>query len=482
MSLNSKDKEKRISSVGIDVGTTTSHLIFSKLVLKKDPSSRTEKYYVAERIIEYRGGIFFTPLKNKEEIDIDNLIAILLREYKKAGKTTSEIDTGAVIITGESAKKENADQIIERLARETGKFVAATAGPNFESIISAYGSGAVKYSKENNCKVIHTDVGGGTSNFSVINNGEITSTACINIGGRLISFDKNEIVNIEPAGQITLEKCRLNLKNGDYVTSEQKDQISKLLASTLLEVITGKEYSVFANKLMMTPLLPPESFDDNPRWSFSGGVAEYIYQKDENDYGDLGKNLGYNIRLMGEKYQESLIEVPEKIRATVIGASEYTLQVSGSTTFLSSDVTSNLLPLRNLPIVVPFIERELLSEDYVAKQIRLALKRLDISEGDPVAMAFHDPVRTTYEKLKIFSVGLIQAIPKTIANEQPIIMIFDTDIGNSVGNVMFRETGIRNSILSIDEIFLKEGNFIDIGLPIITNRVFPVVVKSLIFG
>lgn len=476
--------EKRISSVGIDVGTSTSHLIFSELVLRKDPNSRTEKYHVAERNIKYRGEIFFTPLTDTNEINLEELTQFLLKEYKKAGKTTAEIDTGAIIITGESAKKENAEKIVEVLARETGKFVAASAGPNFESIISAFGSGAVKYSKDNSCKVIHSDVGGGTSNIAVIDNGEITATACINVGGRLLVFnDNDELVKLEPAGKIALEHCQLDIGHGESVQLPQKDLIAHKLASTLLEVISQEDLSPLSKKLMMTTPLPPESFHGDPHWSFSGGIAEYIYQKNTQNYNDLGQQLGSQIRSLIEEHKRSWIEVPEKIRATVIGASEYTLEVSGSTTFMSTGTDKKVFPIRNLPIVTPIIRRELLSEEYVATQVTAALQRLDITEGDvPIALAFHDPVRTVYDKLTTFSQGVVKALPKTVEKNKPLIMIFDTDIGNSVGNVLFRETNVKNDILSIDEISLKEGDFIDIGQPIVNNRVFPVVVKSLIFG
>lgn len=486
--MSSTDVIKRIKSVGIDVGTCTSHLIVSELILRKDPSVKTDKYHVSERNIKYRGNIFFTPLKNKNEIDIERLTEILLREYINAGIVKEDIDTGAVIVTGESAKKENAEFIIQKLAKETGKFVAGTAGPNFESIISAFGSGAVEYSKEKDSKIIHTDIGGGTANIAVINRGDVIATACINVGGRLLAFnEQNEIIRLEPAGKATLEHCNLDFDLGDRITNAQKDQIALALAHTLMEILTnGKNglISSFTEKLMMTPPLPKESFKDKYEYSFSGGVAEFIYQKTIQDFNDLGLMLGNHIRSLITKIDRKLIETPEKIRATVIGASEYTLQVSGSTTFMSKRFqNSEILPLRNLPIVTPIINRNLLSEEYVEKQITIALSRLDIVEGDvPIALAFRDPVRSVYDNLKIFIKGVVRALPNSISKDQPIILVFDTDIGNSVGNVLIRESGITNGILSIDEIQLKEGDFIEIGEPIIEKRVFPVVIKSLIFG
>ncbi len=175
--------------------------------------------------------------------------------------------------------------------------------------------------------------------------------------------------------------------------------------------------------------------------------------------------------------------MPEKIRATVIGASGHTLNVSGSTTFISKKRSKIKLPIHNIPIVQPVIYREQLSIDYISSQIRKSLQRVDISEGEDLfALSFIDPVRSVYEKLSLFSQGIVNALPNTIKTNKPIYMIFNTDIGNSVGNVMKRETNIRNEIISLDEIEVSEGNFIDIGEPLFNDRVFPIVVKSLIFG
>lgn len=480
MSSNEIDR-KRITSVGIDIGTTTSHLVFSELILEKNPWSRSKKYQIVERNIKYRGNIFFTPLKDENrEIDIDLLMPLLLEEYEKAGIELSMVDTGAVIITGESARKENAEKIVERIALESGKFVAATAGPNFESVIAAYGSGAVEYSKVNKCKLIHTDVGGGSSNIAVIEYGEIVATTCINVGGRLIAFDEGEvIIRLEPAGIEVLKKNEIEASIGDILTEEDKKKVSEDLAEVLIEVLEGKtKFSKLAEDLMMTQKLPKESYTGDLHYSFSGGVAEYIYNYEENNYNDLGRYLGERIAYLAKRNKFNIIETSEKIRATVIGASEYTLQVSGSTTYKSSEFK---LPVKNLPVILPNIKRDILSEDYVTAQINSALERFDIMEGEsPLAFAFHDPVGIQYNKLKIFAFGLVKALENTIKKRYPIILIFDTDVGNSVGNVIYRETGTIN-ILSIDEIDLKEGDFIDIGEPIIGNPVYPVVVKSLVF-
>ena len=478
--------EKRMNSVGVDVGTSTSHLVFSELVLKKDPSSKTEKFYVAERNIKHRGEIILTPLLPTNEIDIDRLLPALLSEYKKANIDPTTIDSGAVIITGESAKRNNAEKIVQFLAKEAelGNFVASTAGPNFESMISAFGSGAVTYSATHAKKIIHSDVGGGTSNIAVIDNGIITATACLNVGGRLLAFnDANEIIRLESAGISVLEACNLSQKLGDRLTEEEKVIISLKLATSLLEVLKGQDLSELSQTLMMTENLPQDSFKNNPAVSFSGGVAEYIYQKSEEDFKDLGIYLGNEIRSLIKENCLEQIETPEKIRATVIGASGHTLNVSGSTTFISKDRSKIDLPIRNLPVVLPQIDRHKLSINYVANKIQDSLTRMDIVEGeDDFVLAFIDPVRSVYDKLTIFSKGIVKGLPKSIQKGKPIFLIFQTDIGNSVGNVLKRETGIKNEILAWDEISVKEGDFIDCGEPLFEDRVFPVVIKSLIFG
>ena len=473
-------ERKTITSVGIDIGTTTSHLVFSELVLEKNPWSRSKKFQIVERNIKYRGEIFFTPLKKENtEIDVDRLMPLLIGEYKKAGIPVEDVDTGAVIVTGESARKENAEKIVESLALESGKFVAATAGPNFESVIAAYGSGAVEYSKTHSIKLIHTDIGGGSSNIAVINNGEIIDTACVNVGGRLIAFNDNgEIIRLESAGVDVLSSIEVEAEMGSTLPEDDKKAAAEALAKAMVIVLEGKALSELAEALMMTPKLKTESYEGKIYYSFSGGVAEYIYSKEENNYNDLGRYLGERLSYLCKRRKFKLVEPSEKIRATVIGASEFTLQVSGSTTYCSPEIE---LPIRNLPVVVPHIKRDMLSEDYVATQILSALERFDIVEGEtPLALAFHDPVGIQYNKLKTFAAGLVNALENTISRELPIVLVFDTDIGNSVGNVLKRETGTSN-VLSIDEISLKEGDFIDIGEAIIGNPVFPVVVKSLVF-
>ncbi len=473
-----KTHQKLLTSVGVDIGTSTSHVVFSSILLERDLKSRTEKFEIKEKKVLHKGPIHLTPFSDPHTIDFGALRTLILSDYANAGFELAQIDTGAVIITGETARKENAEEIVAALAGETGKFVAATAGPNFESVLAAHGAGAVMRSAETGLTIMNADIGGGSSNIAVCRGGKVIATAAINVGGRLVATDDaGTIIRLEETGKRLGEKIGLTLKLGQNLDGSSKQLLAQALADALIEAIKGTQESEITEMLMMTPPLDFQEKVDEVM--FSGGVAEFIYGLETNEYNDLGRLLAKSIGNLVEKHEIPMSEPEHRIRATVIGAGQSSLQVSGSTTFLSSGLE---YPLRNLPVVTPYVPRGKTSSDKVRDAIQNALKRFDIVEGtDPLLLAFADAVRPSYESLTQFAKGIVAGLPRTVANGTPILMCYDTDIGNSVGNVMKRETGVTNEILSIDEISLHEGDFVDIGEPIIENVVVPVVVKTLVF-
>ena len=468
-----------LTSCGIDVGTTTSHLIFSKLKLEKIFTQRGIKFEVTEREILYKSRIILTPLVDGSNIDYLNLVEFIKEEYDNASISIDEIDTGAVIITGESAKKENAEELVKSLAHKAGKFVCAAAGPNFESVIAAMGSGAARYSKESNKTVINIDIGGGTSNIGIAKDGDVIDAACVNVGGRLLAFDdENRIVRIEAPIRNLEDKLGIKFEYGMKITEEQKQIMAKILADSLFEVINKNIKSEIAHKLLMTNPLEYEGTIDE--MIFSGGVAEYIYGKTEAEFGDLGKYLGEEIRKIVAGQGVVIYEPQELIRATVIGAGQYTLQVSGVTTHISDP---EILPIHNIPVLEPKLDTKDISIDSVKKSILKSFNLFDVNEGEQtIALSFKGAIGGSYAGLTTFVKGVVSAIPETIRKKMPIIMVFDRDIGNSVGNVMKRETDAEENIISVDEINVKEGDFIDIDKPKAGGQVVPVVVKSLVFS
>ena len=469
--------EVDILSVGVDVGSSTSHLVFSKLLLKKDEQSATRRFKIRQRQIIYEGRIIPTPITNNNSIDIKRLTEFFKAEYKHVGIDPRDIQTGAVIVTGETARKKNACQIAEALSNDAGKFVAATAGPNFESLIAAMGSGAAARSKDDSKTILSCDIGGGTSNMAVIKNGKTLSTSCISVGGRLLGVNsKGKIWRIDPPAQVVMQHLGLNHKTGDRISKTDIIRIATAFAKILFEVITGPAKSRLARQLMLTDNLQfPGRIDE---YSFSGGVAELMYGG-LNHYDDIGKILADQINELTPKLSAAVVEPANKIRATVIGAGAYSLSISGNSCFMDDQIK---FPIRNVPVIRVDVDPSNLSFGHVVAQINAAFRRFDRVEGeDLVALYFKNPVRASYPQMELFARSIEAAHVDSIKKGIPIILIFGTDIACGVGNVIRRETNLKTNLLTLDELALKEGDWIDIGEPLVGGQVFPVTVKSLVF-
>lgn len=469
--------ELKLKSVGIDVGSSTSHLIMSELTLRKDENSPSRRFKVDKREVLYESPVIDTPLLDKNNINIPELIKFFQGEYENAGITPSDIDTGAVIVTGETAKKRNANEIIEILSEDAGKFVAATAGPNFESMLAALGSGVTNQSKIKQNTILSVDIGGGTSNMAISKNGEIVSTSCVNVGGRLLGIEEEIIWRIDNPAKIIMKELDLNYDIGDKILIKDLKMIVEKFEEVLREVVNGPASSNLAKELMMTEDLDFSYQIDEI--AFSGGVGELIYGV-SSEYRDMGHLLAMKIKENRNKYNASIVEPDNKIRATVIGAGAYSLTISGSTSFSDENIK---FPIKNIPVLKVNVDREFLSIEHVIKEIKVAYSKFDLEEGQEiVALYFIDPVRAAYKKLKLFAQAIELSLPETIRNNLPIILIFERDIGNSIGNVIRRETSIKENLMAIDELSLNDGDWIDLGAPLVSGQVFPVTIKSLVFN
>jgi len=470
-------KRVELLSVGIDVGSSTSHLVFSKLVLVKDEHSPTQRFVIQDREIVYEGKIISTPLQNGNTIDISALTTFFKTEFDKAGIHPDEIRTGAVIVTGETAKKSNAPQIAQSLSTDSGKFVAATAGPNFESLLAAMGSGATARSAERNSTILSCDIGGGTANLAISKNGEVISTSSVSVGGRLISLDAEGRINYLNKPAVTvMQHLGLGYAAGDVIAETDLRRIASALADVLIEVMTGPARSPLAKQLMVTDDL--EFGHKIDEYMFSGGVAEFLYGA-TGDYHDIGNMLAREIHSLTHRLKAPIAEPVNKIRATVIGAGAYSLSISGCSGFMDADLS---FPIRNVPVLRVDAEESKLSMNHVVSMVNSAYQRYGFSEGEEtVALFFKDPVRVNYNDLMVFAKSIETALPNSISKKKPVILVFEKDIACSVGNVIKRETRLNANLLSLDELSLDDGDWIDIGEPLVGQQVFPVTVKSLVF-
>lgn len=466
-----------LTTVGIDIGSSTSHLIFSRLKLRRLGKQLSSRFVVVSREALFRSPILLTPYRADYTIDADQLAEFIHASYNGAGLSPDEVDTGAIILTGEAVKRTNARAIAELFASQAGKFVCASAGHNLEAVMAAHGSGAVALSRDSGGVVLNVDVGGGTSKLAIAHGGEVVETASLAIGGRLLAMDPDrQLVRIEPPIQTVADTLGLRLHLGDALGSEDERRLVTTMADCLLEAMRRDSPSALTRALYVTPPLSSELVPQ--ALTFSGGVSEFIYAREQSEFGDLARPLANAIRERLGNFGSQLRDPSEHIRATVIGASQFTVQVSGNTIWLSRP---ELLPLHNLQVVYPRLP-DLLTADGVRLAIEQGLRRFDLEEGaQPVALAIDWKGTPQYSVLRALADGVVQALPKTLAAGLPLVLVFHHDFGKLVGRILRNELGIHGDLVSIDSVEVKEFDYVDIGAIIDGARSVPVVVKSLVF-
>jgi len=440
---------EKLLSVGLDVGTTSTQMVVSELIVEnKAGSFAVPEMEIARRRILYKSPIHFTPLISGELVDAERLQQMVDEEYQRAGITKKHVDTGAVIITGETSRKENAAAVLNVLSDYAGEFVVATAGPHLESVLAAKGAGAVGLSEGTGKTVLHMDIGGGTSNLALIENGKITATTCLNVGGRLMKMNaEGKLIYVSPVLEGLFHR-----KVGDYVNQEAVLELARVLVEALEMAAGRRERTELLDRLMTAEAgtvwvsVPADAV-----LSFSGGVADCIdTPKAFLAYGDMGPELGRAIRESRLCDGEFMLGA-ETIRATVIGAGCHSAQLSGSTVF----VQNMELPRKNLPVVETGAELTTLDGPGV-----LALEGIR-SPG-------YDQVAALAEELA------------AVFGDRPVFLALQEDMAKALGQQMALRLGKKARILCIDRVKLKAGDYLDVGFPV--GPALPVVIKTLILS
>ena len=470
-----------LRSVGIDIGSSTTHTIFSKLVLRREGAGLSSKFVVASRDILYRSPIMLTPYVDGTLIDVEKVTAFINESYASAGFTPDDIDTGAVVITGEALKKENSQPIIDHFSADSGRFICATAGPMHEALLAAHGSGAVAMSKHHANAVLDIDMGGGTTKVSLIQGGEVVQMIAVEIGARLIAYDDDmTITRIEQPAHTIMKALGDPVKVGEKLTPEQQQAFSEKMADILFDVVGGGKLDPLSASLMLTDPLHYDSLDEIDHVVFSGGVSEYIYNRTTESYGDVGPVFGAIVRKRADATLKKgvLVESAEGIRATVIGAGEYTLQASGSTSYIS---TADVLPVHGIQVARALIDKEQ-SDEEVRKAILTALGKYDVSHlnGD-MALALSVAGQPDYWYIR----RVAEAIASVTGDGPPgapAFIVLDVDVAKSLGGILVEELHVDRSVIAIDGIEVGDLDYIDIGKPMGVSEVIPVTVKSLIFA
>jgi ethanolamine utilization protein EutA len=474
-SLEGED-EICLLSVGIDIGSSTSHLVFSRIVLERHDS----RYVVTERETFFQSDILLTPYSVGDEIDAAALGAFFERQYEDAMVDPDEIDAGALILTGVAVRRSNARRIGELFARQAGKLVAVSAGDSLETVMAAYGSGAVARSIRDGAAVMNVDVGGGTAKIAVCSYGAVAAATAVDVGARLVCTDaEGRITRLEDAGRRFGEELGLNLDIGALLTQGDAERLAARMADALFDAMRGGEPRLGAASLLrLDPLAWAEPV---ATVTFSGGVSEYVYGRESGHFGDLGGLLAAEIRNRTAAAGMQVAPPTQGIRATVIGASQYTTQVSGSTIFVSP---LDVLPLRNLPVIAPpfALGGDAIDGAAIAEATRTALQRLDLTGSEsPVAVFVSWAGSATFHRLDAFCRGVAEGLAGLLARGLPVVLAGDGDVGGLLGIHFREEMKLANPMISIDGLDLKQFDFIDIGEMLESSGAVPVVIKSLIF-
>jgi ethanolamine utilization protein EutA len=474
-----------ILSVGIDVGTSTTQVVFSKLQMDNAGGYfSVPRVAIVDKKVVYKSEVYMTPLKTDVLIDTDALRDIVAAEFRKAGYRPEDTDSGAVIITGESARKENSDAVLKSLSDFAGDFVVSAAGPDMESLIAGKGSGAWQYSMDHHCRVANLDIGGGTTNVVLFEDGENLARGCLDIGGRLICMNPQGIITkVSPAAAVMAQAAGVSVSVGDRCDELKLTAVTRQMAAALNAYLGVGTKDIDA---ILRQIKTPGSSDfpvpeKVQAVFFSGGVADLIYHESADTwaYGDIGVLLGRAIRESRLFTDFQKMEPGETIRATVVGAGTYTTTISGSTITYSDDI----FPLKNIPVIK--LDEEL-QEACFAGETEPVIRRIQwvLGQNDEEHFILAMPGKRNpgYMEMKRAAASIRQIMDRVQPPGEPILLVIESDIAKAMGQMIRQQPDLKRQVVAIDSIHVEDGEYVDMGKPMMNGMVIPVVVKTLIFG
>lgn len=474
-----------ILSVGIDVGTSTTQVVFSKLQMDNAGGYfSVPRVAIVDKEVVYKSEVYMTPLKTDVLIDTDALRDIVAAEFRKAGYRPEDTDSGAVIITGESARKENSDAVLKSLSDFAGDFVVSAAGPDMESLIAGKGSGAWQYSMDHHCRVANLDIGGGTTNVVLFEDGETLARGCLDIGGRLICMNPQGIITkVSPAAAVIAQAAGVSVSVGDRCDELKLTAVTRQMAAALNAYLGVGTKDIDA---ILRQIKTPGSSDfpvpeKVQAVFFSGGVADLIYHESADTwaYGDIGVLLGRAIRESRLFMDFQKMEPGETIRATVVGAGTYTTTISGSTITYSDDI----FPLKNIPVIK--LDEEL-QEACFAGETEPVIRRIQwvLGQNDEEHFILAMPGKRNpgYMEMKRAAASIRQIMDRVQPPGEPILLVIESDIAKAMGQMIRQQPDLKRQVVAIDSIHVEDGEYVDMGKPMMNGMVIPVVVKTLIFG
>jgi len=469
-----------LCSVGIDIGSSGTQVVFSQLTLQRSGAGLATRFVVVERRRLYESPVAFTPFGAAGLINAAGIGQIIDRAYDEAALRPGAVDSGVVILTGEALRRENAESIAAVVSAMAGDFVCAAAGHHMEAALAAYGSGSARASLDTGRRILNVDIGGGTTKLSIVAAGEVTATAALQVGGRLVAADADgRIVRLEEAGRKHARAAGVELRPGARVSPAELDAVAAEMADVLAAAL-APDADAARLPYLTEPIGP---LTDVTGVIFSGGVAEYVYGSETRDFGDLGRRLGRAMagRLADGSIPFPLLPAAARIRATALGASEFSLQLSGPTCYVAA--AGALLPRRNVQVLRPGYElADEIDATELAAAIAAAMRTFGAHENESdLVLALTWTGRVTYQRLSAFALAISSALAARIAAGHPLVLAVDADIGHALGGILCDELHVATSVLVVDGLNLLNFDYIDLGRPLQPSQAIPVTIKSLAF-
>jgi ethanolamine utilization protein EutA len=353
-----------------------------------------------------------------------------------------------------------------------------------ECQMAAHGSGAVKLSKHHGKTLLNVDIGGGTTKLALIRDGELLATVAIAVGGRLIVEEGAKgLTRIEEPVLEVAKSLGIALKPGASLSPDDRTRLVARMVELVVAMMNRQAPDALARKLLVTEPWPAQLAGiPVDAITFSGGVAEYIYGRERGDFDDLGHDLAHALRhaLAHHEVKAAIWDPGQGIRATVIGAAQFSVQTSGNTILITDP---NTVPLYNLPVLsCRFDLAGEIKSDAIAAEVRRVLGESDLADGaGPIALAFPWSGDPLHARLHAVAEGICAAVPRTIAARHPLVLLIDGDVGKSLGRVVHYETAPGANVVAVDGVQLKQFDYVDIGAVIDVSNVVIVIIKSLLF-
>lgn len=474
-----------LTSVGIDVGTTTTHIVVSELEVESAAASGADKLVIGDRTVRFRGPVHETPLVDPETVDIEAVAELIDIDLTAADVAPEEIDTGAVIVTGETARTVNAKPLAHKLADESGSFVVATAGAALEAILAGQGAGTANHAAELEATIANVDVGGGTTNTAIFDADGVVETRCLDVGGRLIGVTDGKITKLADPARRIIDAHDFALSVGDAVDQEQLSGLADVMARLVVDSLLGPPYDQLTLQLSIGPL-PEESLAVDAI-VFTGGVGRLVGEYTDSTtnadpfaYDDIGSLLAGALAEEAADSQLSMMRLSEDLRATVIGAGAHTTRLSGRTVYIDGEQ----LPLRNLPVIsagsLADVHGSALTATFSTIFSQVA-RRYNVQDVGGVAVGIEEMGGLSYDRLQEVAASFASALKDNYPLSVPVVIVTEQNCAKALGQLLETRC-VGWPLIVIDELTVGTGSYLDIGEPLAHSETVPAVVKTLIFG